>query len=223
MSTVSAPAQIMAPGSGAHFNTMVSVSTALNGLMNPTRAVMYVVAQLLGGLCGAVVINYVAGGMENPLVEATGLGGCSFGDMPAGRAFVAELTVATFLLWAFYGLAFDPQQFQVFGPVLAPIVLVLVIMFAILTSAAVMPGLGFNIVRCAAPAIVSGKHLDQLWIYIVADLTAAVIHAGYYRLVPPQHVVELEEHLEDSGAGKRNDDDDGGGVGAGAGEGAGAQ
>jgi glycerol uptake facilitator-like aquaporin len=59
---------IFGPLSGAHFNPAVTLAFAIRGEIDKKTAVLYVIAQILGGICGAIVAHIM---FEMPLVEAS--------------------------------------------------------------------------------------------------------------------------------------------------------
>ena len=59
---------IFGPLSGAHFNPAVTLAFAIRGEIDKKSAILYAVAQILGGICGAVVAHVM---FELPLVEAS--------------------------------------------------------------------------------------------------------------------------------------------------------
>jgi hypothetical protein len=89
--------------------------------------------------------------------------------------------------------AFDPQQMQVYGALLAPFLVCVAFGFLILTSRFIMPTVGMHMVRCLVPATIWGSDMDRYWIYVVADIFAAMLHAVYHRIVPPHHIQVLNE------------------------------
>jgi glycerol uptake facilitator-like aquaporin len=57
---------IFGPISGAHFNPAVTIAFLLRGEIPPWRAMAYVVVQIVGGICGAVLAHLM---FELPLVQ----------------------------------------------------------------------------------------------------------------------------------------------------------
>lgn len=197
----------MSAASGGHFNPLITFSAAFTGLMKPTRAIIYLVVQMLGGWLGTVVVHITAGGDNDLLVGMTDLAGCGFGDATNTQAFLAEFIFSLFILWLAHSIAFDPQQFAVFGPVLAPIFLVTAFFLLIVAAGHIGPGIGLHIPRCVFPALISGN-TKWIWVTLVANPAAAAVHAVFIYFVPPHHVVALYE------AETKNEAGGGGGDGA---------
>jgi len=59
---------IFGPISGAHFNPAVTLAFAIRREIDKKSAVYYAVAQILGGICGAIVAHIM---FELPLIEAS--------------------------------------------------------------------------------------------------------------------------------------------------------
>jgi glycerol uptake facilitator-like aquaporin len=81
---------ILGPVSGAHFNPVVSAVMALRGVLTPTQAAAYALAQIAGGILGALLAHAM---FELPLLQASTTIRSGTGQ------FIAEI-VATFCLLA---------------------------------------------------------------------------------------------------------------------------
>ena len=81
---------ILGPVSGAHFNPVVSAIMALRGALSPTQAAAYTLAQIAGGILGALLAHAM---FELPLLQI------STAIRSGSGQFIAE-TVATFCLLA---------------------------------------------------------------------------------------------------------------------------
>jgi aquaporin Z len=97
------------PVSGAHFNPAVTVGVLAAGAMRATDAAGYIVAQLIGGIVGALLLEVVLGGAATGLgapALAHGLmvGGTSLTITPAA-GFVIEAALAFFLVTVVLGTA----------------------------------------------------------------------------------------------------------------------
>jgi glycerol uptake facilitator-like aquaporin len=67
---------VFGPISGAHFNPAVTLAFAIRKEIEPSAAALYVVAQIVGGICGVLIAHLM---FDNPLIEPsttarTGLG-----------------------------------------------------------------------------------------------------------------------------------------------------
>ena len=89
---------VLGPVSGAHFNPAVSFAFALRRTIVPRIAVLYVVWQIIGGLCGTVLAHLM---FEEPLFQISV-------NLRSGPAQYASEFIATFGLLAviFGGIRF---------------------------------------------------------------------------------------------------------------------
>jgi MIP family channel proteins len=169
--------QTLAVISGAHFNPAVTVAMTVVRQIRPPEAAVYIVLQLAGGICGALLtkalisdegqaINYGATMVSAKLDHAILLGG------------VAEGIGTFFLVWAILGVAVNPSGLKDWaGLVIGGTLGALVMVFGPLTGA------GFNPARSLGPALV-GKAFDGIghfvWVYTVAPVIGAIVAALLY-------------------------------------------
>ncbi|HKP21063.1 MAG TPA: aquaporin [Thermoleophilaceae bacterium] len=176
--------QTLAVISGAHFNPAVTAAMAALRQIGPIDAAIYVVAQLAGGVAGALLtkallldegegVNYGA------VAVSSRLDGAIFPGM------VVEALGTFFLVWVIFGVAVNPRAAKdwaalAIGAALGTGVMV----FGPLTGA------GFNPARAFGPAIVSGEFggADNfLLVYVLAPVVGALV-AGFlyfYLVITP--------------------------------------
>lgn len=189
------------PASGAHFNPTITWGTTFTRHTLFLRAVFYTVAQMLGSLLGT--------GLHNSLLDDTTRtlhhGLCTIGDMTEYQAFLAEFCFSFIVLTAAYGMAFDPIQFQIFGPAYAPVCIASVIALIVFMSSNLglnYPGVNMNGAACFGPLAAAGWNTDNgshyQWIFWFAPICAGVLHGIFYHYIPPHHKrMSYEEgHLE---------------------------
>jgi aquaporin Z len=87
--------------SGCHINPAVTLGVVASGRMSVAEAVPYIIAQVAGGIAGALVLMIIASGKAEYTFAANGLGqngwGAGYlGEYTMTAAFVFEV-VATFL------------------------------------------------------------------------------------------------------------------------------
>ena len=123
--------------SGGHFNPAVTVSMLVTGEIALTRAVSYIVAQVLGATAGAGVLTLVFPalgpmGRNNPGVNL-GLPGLG-PDVSVIGALIMEAVMTFFLVLVIFGTVVEPR-----GPkAIAPLAIGLTITMDILGAA--LPG-----------------------------------------------------------------------------------
>jgi aquaporin Z len=164
--------------SGGHFNPAVTISVLAVGDIGLTRAVMYIVAQVLGGTAGAGVLTVVFPalgtlGRNNPGVN---LGVLGLGpDITVAGGLIMEAVMTIFLVLVIFGSAVDPR-----GPrAIAPLAIGLTITMDILAGGRVT-GAAMNPARAIGPALVQ-QDFTNWWIYWVGPIMGGLIAAFVYK------------------------------------------
>jgi aquaporin Z len=166
--------------SGGHFNPAVTISMLATGEMRLTRAVTYIVAQLLGATAGAGVLTLVFPalgpmGRNNPGVNL-GLPGLG-PDVTVTGAVIMEVLMTFFLVMVIFGTVVDPR-----GPkAIAPLAIGLIITMDILTGGRIT-GAAMNPARAIGPAIVQ-QDFTNWWIYWVGPIIGGLIAAYAYKAI----------------------------------------
>jgi glycerol uptake facilitator protein len=169
--------QTLAVVSGAHFNPAVTVALAALRQIKPPDAAIYVAAQLLGGVAGALLTKGILldeGKAEN--YGAVGVSDVINGDIFPGM--VVEALGTFFLLWAIIGVAVNPRATKewaalAIGGALGMAVMVL----------APLTGAGFNPARAIGPALASGEWGGAgqfILVYLVAPVIGALVAGLLY-------------------------------------------
>ncbi|KAG0597619.1 hypothetical protein M758_12G009100 [Ceratodon purpureus] len=187
-----------APISGGHLNPAITIITFLTGQATLVRSLLYVVAQLSGGILGATAVRFLTA----PEVRTKYcLGGCLLQELPAESAAIASVssvgsvltnrqgllaeTVFTIImLYVVYGVGFDTRSIVVTFPIISPFVIGGVFGMLIFIS----QGLGYTAVmnpaRCLGPAVVYRHELwEPLCVFTIGPLIAAVIVGIFLLLV----------------------------------------
>ncbi|MGH2990889.1 MAG: MIP/aquaporin family protein [Solirubrobacterales bacterium] len=161
--------------SGGHFNPAVTVGAAALRRIDPVDAVVYILAQLSGGVLGALL----AKGLLLDEGRAAKYGAATISPLLGGnfQGFIVE-GIGTFLLvLVVLSVLFNPRVRQEWGPLAIGFTLVFLIMlFAPLTGGA------FNPARWFGPALV-GEEFGDVWPYLGGDLIGAVLAAGFFTLI----------------------------------------
>ena len=179
--------------SGAHMNPTITWATTFTGHTTVIRAVSYTVAQLIGCVLGSVFMRIVIG--WDKAVGAQ-LALCTHGPMTHGQAFVSEFFFTFCLLFFAFGIAFEPKQREVFGPVLAPILIGMglgLILFAsssLPSAAGGGPGAGIpsmNWSVCFGPSVALWSFEPTHWVYPIGTLACSAVHGLLFLGSPPHH------------------------------------
>jgi aquaporin Z len=161
--------------SGGHFNPAVTVAAAALRRIDPVDAVVYVLAQLTGGVLGALLTK----GLLLDEGAAGHYGAVQVTPLLSGNfpGFVVE-AIGTFLLvLAVLAVAMNDRARQEWGPLAVGLTLAfLVMVFAPLTGGA------FNPARWFGPALI-GTEFGGVWPYLVGDIVGGLLAAAFFAFV----------------------------------------
>jgi|SRR6185312_6014 len=169
------------PISGCHINPAVTLGLLLRGKIKVGMAAGYMLAQVIGAVCGAWVILQIAQGAPAGYFAAVnGLGANGFGLHSPGpysllAAFITEVVLTMFLVLTVLG-ATDAAAPLGFAGIPIGLVLTLIHLVGIpITNTSVNPA------RSIGPALFVGSWtLNQLWVFILAPCFGAVIASAVY-------------------------------------------
>jgi MIP family channel proteins len=164
--------------SGAHFNPAVTVVMTALRQIKPPDAAIYIVAQLAGGVGGALLtkllledegkgVNYGATVVSQDILQGAILPG-----------MVAEALGTFFLIWVIVGVAVNPRATKEWAALAIGAALGMGVMVL-----APLTGAGFNPARSFGPAIVSGEWggADNfLCVYVAAPVIGALVAGVLY-------------------------------------------
>lgn len=159
--------------SGGVFNPAIQIALWVTGKMPTNRTVAYIVAQLLGGAAGALLLKFLVPGQA---FDAA-LGGAATlnAGISAGKGILLEAVGTFFLVWAVFATVIDDR-----GPSgkTGGFTIGLTITFGIL---AIGPwtGAAFNVARWLGPALASG-HWDDWFVWIVGPIAGAILAGVTY-------------------------------------------
>ena len=158
--------------SGAHVNPAVTLALAITNKFSWQYVPIYIGAQLVGALLGAVAVWIAYGevGRELAGIAAT-IPGEGVGDL---RALVVEILVTFILVFVVISVATDDR-----APAgVAPLAVGFALACGVLIAGPITGG-SLNPVRTLGPAIV-GFNFAALWVYIVGPIVGAVLAALVY-------------------------------------------
>ena len=180
--------------SGGHFNPAVTVAAAALRRIDPVDAVVYVLAQLSGGVLGALLVK----GLLVDEGRATGYGNTEVSSLLSGNfgGAVVEALGAFLLVLAVCAVALNPRARQEWAPLAIGTTLGFVVfIFGPLTGAAVNPARWFG------PALI-GDAIDgsDLLVYVLGPLVGAAVAVAVYRFViaGPQYAEGAEPPTSDA-------------------------
>jgi aquaporin TIP len=162
--------------SGGHVNPGVTIGLWVAGKVPSGRAVIYILAQLLGAVAGAYLLRYL---VPRELYDAGGGGTPALAEgIAVGKGIVIEAVTTFFLVFAVFGTAVDPR-----GPFskTAGLTIGLVIAFDIMAFGP-YTGAAMNPARWFGPALASGLW-SNWYVWIVGPIAGGIIAAVLYASV----------------------------------------
>jgi MIP family channel proteins len=160
--------------SGGHFNPAVTFGVWITGRIEPVRAALYVVAQLIGGLAAGFALRWV---FPESSWGPVNLGTPSVDPgITVASAIVIEAVLTMVLVAAVFGTAIDPRAPKIGGLAFGLAVAADIFMGGPLTGGAMNPARWFG------PAVASGSYADW-YVWWIGPLVGAAIIALVYRFV----------------------------------------
>ncbi len=161
--------------SGGHFNPAVSIGLATAGRFSWSQVPSYIIAQVAGGIAGAMVLYIIATGKAD--ASLGGFASNGYDDQSPGHfsmlaGLVTEVVMTAFFLIIILG-ATAKKAPAGFAPIAIGLALTLIHLVSIpVTNTSVNPA------RSVAVALFAGgPALQQLWLFIVAPIVGAIIGA----------------------------------------------
>lgn len=157
--------------SGAHFNPAVTIAFWVAKEFPVSQILPYIISQAIGAFLASFTLHFLF--PHNIFLGST---------LPAGlpmQSFVLEFILTFMLMLVILHVAKgSKEQGLVAGLVIGSVVL-LEALFA-----GPICGASMNPIRSIAPALVSG-HLENLWIYILAPISGALVSVGAWMILKP--------------------------------------
>lgn len=168
--------------SGAHFNPAVTVGLAAAGRVSWGSVPGYVIAQVLGGLLGALVLYLIASGKAD-FSTAGGFASNGYGEHSPGgysmtAALVCEVVLTAMFLVVILGVTHKNAPAG-FAPLAIGLALTLIHLISIpVTNTSVNPA------RSTAVALFTGGWaVQQLWLFWLAPIAGGIIGAVVHKLI----------------------------------------
>ncbi len=157
--------------SGAHINPVVTLAFRVRGKMGSTQALGYVLAQVIGGVVGALPL-LLWGGTGRSIDYGATVPGGGYSAWAALLGEAATTFALVFLLFVFVG----HRRLRRFTPLLFPFLYALMVF-----AEAPVSGTSTNPARTLGPAVVSGSW-GGWWVYWVGPAAGALIAVGLHSL-----------------------------------------
>jgi aquaporin TIP len=181
--------------SGGHFNPAVTFGFLVTRRMAPALAAVYWIAQLLGGVVGALLLTVI---LPDSLTDPVNLGVPALGGgVGAGAGMVLEAILTFFLVWVIFATAADPRGTfaSIAGLAIGFTITLDILIGGPLTGAAMNPARAFG------PQLVGSEWADG-WVWYVGPLVGGAAAALayewlYLRPARPEPVGPPETGLEE--------------------------
>ncbi|MBO4854984.1 aquaporin [Candidatus Saccharibacteria bacterium] len=166
--------------SGCHVNPAVSLAMLLNKKLSGKQFCGYVIAQIIGALCGSLLLWVVLAlcGVDKAV---SGLGANAFIVDNAGgmwASILVEVILTFVFVYTILGVTSDKNKAHMAGLVIG-----LTLTFVHLLGIG-WTGTSVNPARSLAPALLlGGKALTQVWVFILAPLVGGALAACTYKLL----------------------------------------
>jgi aquaporin Z len=181
--TLLALVYLIGPVSGCHVNPAVTIGALLAGRIALTEAIGYWIAQLAGGIVGALALWGSFSTSSEYSRTATGLGADGYGGeslihIGIGGAFIFEVVLTA--IFVFVVLRVTSATANAATAAIA----IGLALTAVHLVGIPITGTSVNPARSVGPAlIVGGTALSQVWLFIVAPLVGGMIAAGLHHLL----------------------------------------
>lgn len=170
--------------SGCHINPAVTLAMLINGKISGKNALLYMVAQLMGAVLGTLAIKLVMSGQAGGFTAgewaygSNGWGEKYQSEYNAFSAFAVETILTYLFLFVIFGVTSKWGNETMAGLAIG-LTLVLIHLVAIPVT-----GTSVNPARSFGPALLAGgRAFSQLWLFILAPLTGAVLAALTWRFL----------------------------------------
>ena len=160
--------------SGGHINPAITFGALITGKINITNAIGYIIAQCLGAIVAALMIQL---SMPTAALAAVSLGTPALGPgVTASMGLIMEIILTFFLAFVVFGTAMDRRAPKVGGLFIGLTVALDILIGGPITGAAMNPA------RYFGPALLGGD-LQHFWLYLVGPLVGSGLAALVYHNV----------------------------------------
>jgi aquaporin Z len=176
---------VVGPISGCHVNPAVTLGAYLAKRIALADAAGYWIAQMVGGILGALVLLWVMHSSPYYIKSRIGLGANGWGKLSllhasGGGAFLTEVILTAVFVLVVLSATRKEASVPLAGIVVGVALALVNIMGIPIDGASVNPARSFG------PAlIVGGLALSQVWLFILAPLVGGVLGAGVFTLFHP--------------------------------------
>lgn len=173
--------------SGCHINPAVTIGVLIAGRIPAKEAIVYIVAQCLGALVGAFVLQQILSGQLAGFTAgewaygANGWGEKYQNEYGTSAAFLTEAILTFVFLFVILATTSKVGSSTMAGLAIGFTLLLIHLVAIPITGTSVNPARSFG------PAVFAGgQALSQLWLFIVAPIVGAVVAAFAWNAIAPK-------------------------------------
>ena len=172
--SIVAAAYVIGPISGCHINPAVSLAMLIDRRLGVTDFIGYVIAQILGAIAGAGLLQLIISFGVADKTGALGANGIANAG-GVGGALVVEIILTFIFVFTIMGVTAQKEYSGVAGLVIGLTLAFVHIVGIPLTGTSVNPA------RSLGPALlVQGQPLTDVWVFLLAPLIGAALAALVY-------------------------------------------
>ena len=178
----------------------MTIGALLTRRIEPLEGGLYIVAQFIGGILGALLLWGVFSSSPFYSRTVTGLGADGYGmasdvHISASGAFLVEVVLTAIFVFVILGVTS-----RIANAMTAGLVIGLTLTFIHLIGIP-LTGTSVNPARSLGPAlVVGGTALSQVWLFIVAPAVGGVVAALIHWIIYPSPAPEETESLDPESA-----------------------
>jgi aquaporin Z len=167
--------------SGGHFNPAVSLGLLFGGRFKPADLLPYVIAQVVGGLLGGLVLYLIASGKAGFSASQSGFAANGYGEHSPGHysllaCLITEVVMTYMFIMIILG-GTDERAPMGFAPIAIGLGLTLIHLISIpVTNTSVNPARSTGVAFFAG-----GWAIGQLWLFWLAPIVGAALAGITYR------------------------------------------
>jgi aquaporin TIP len=161
--------------SGGHLNPAVTIGAWVTQKITSSLALIYITAQLLGGILGALLLKF---SLPKGITKSPAFLGATLVNRQAisnGQAVLIEAVCTFFLVWVIFAVAIDPQGS--FGKIAGLAIGFVIAMNSFMAGP--LTGGSFNPARTLGPALIANKWTG-IWVFFVGPVAGAIVAAAVY-------------------------------------------
>ncbi|WP_405412544.1 aquaporin Z [Maribacter sp. Asnod1-A12] len=175
--------------SGCHLNPAVTIGVWVGGRFDGKDVFPYIVAQVMGGIAGAIILFLIASGKTDFVLggfASNGYGEHSPGGYGMTSALIIEVVMTFIFLFVILGSTYTKAP-RGFAGLAIGLCLTLIHLITIpVTNTSVNPA------RSTSQALFVGDWaLDQLWLFWLAPIVGAILAGLVYKAISPEMTDKL--------------------------------